>query len=292
MTNYRALQQDLAGVLRATCGEDAVREARYLVQYVTGWDAAKLIACGGDTVSQAHRDAVQSVRVRRQAGEPLSRIRGTREFYGLDFALNADTLDPRADSETLIDAAFDWYRQRGSDTAPRILDLGTGTGCLLLTLLYHWRKATGIGIDRSYNAALQALTNAACLNVQDRSLFVAGDWLGAIGPKSRFDLVIANPPYIPRKDVAGLENAVKNYDPVLALDGGEDGLDPYKTLVYALPTLLTPGGAGLFEVGINQADDVAAMGVQSGATHIRTHADSGGIQRVVDIRYGDKYKKS
>lgn len=284
------LQRTLADFLYDQYGVDAVREARYILTAATGWDAATLIAAMRDPVTSQHMERVQAILARRLAGEPLSRITGVREFYGLDFALNADTLDPRADSETLIDAALAWRKAYGG-TPPRILDLGTGSGCLLLTLLHLWPDAMGVGIDRALGAARQARDNAIRLGLADRCLIINGDWMAAVVPGPHFDLVIANPPYIPRQTIATLDKNVHDYDPLLALDGGEDGLDPYKILVYALPSLLTQGGAGLFEVGIGQAADVAAMGIKSGATRVSIHPDSGGIERVVDIRYGDKSKK-
>ncbi len=290
VSDYAALQRHIAQGLQDQYGADSLREARYILSFVTGWDAAALIARMRDGVAADHLTQSQAILKRRQAGEPLSRITGQREFYGLPFFLNADTLDPRADSETLITAALAWRHTYGASPI-RILDIGTGTGCLLLTLLHAWPDAIGIGVDRSYGAATQAQANAKNLGLADRCLIVNGDWVSAIALDSSFDLVISNPPYIPRSVVPTLDNNVREYDPILALDGGEDGLDPYKHLVYLLPNLLTPHGAGLFEVGIDQAMDVAAMAVNSGATQVSTHADSGGIQRVVDIRYGDKSEK-
>lgn len=286
-TDYKALHQIVTDGLRATCEDNAAREARYVIQYATGWDAAALIARGRDVASADHIQKATAMMLRRQTGEPLSRISGVREFYGLEFALNADTLDPRADSEALIDAALAWLSARG-DGPVHILDVGTGTGCLLLTLLHLWPDATGIGIDRSYQAAAQAAQNADSLGLTDRCLLLQGDWVSAIAPNARFDLILSNPPYIPRAVIPTLDVAVRVHDPILALDGGDDGLNPYRILVYAAPKLLTRTGAVLFEVGIDQAEDVAQMAVESGATQVITHPDSGGIQRVVDIRYGDK----
>lgn len=214
------------------------------------------------------------------AHEPLSRILGIREFWGLPFALSADTLDPRPESETVVAAVLDRLPDR--DHAYRLLDLGTGTGCLLLALLSELPHATGIGVDIAPGAARTARYNAVQLGLAGRAQFLAGHWAAAIA--GRFDAVVANPPYIPTSDIAGLAAEVREYDPRRALDGGPDGLASYREIVSALPRLLRPGGRFATEVGAGLADIVAAILTAQGLRLDSIVPDLAGIPRCVVAR--------
>ncbi|KMO27620.1 SAM-dependent methyltransferase, partial [Methylobacterium tarhaniae] len=172
------------------------------------------------------------------AGEPVARIIGAWEFWGLPFGLSSDTLVPRPDTETLVEAALGLGL--GPDAPHRLADLGTGSGCILVALLTEWPQAVGLGIDRSPGACVTARANAARNGVADRAAFAVGDWASALsGP---FDVVVANPPYIASEVIAGLSGEVRDHDPRLALDGGADGLDAYRTILAQVPRLLAPGG--------------------------------------------------
>ncbi len=204
---------------------------------------------------------------RREAREPVARILGRREFWSLSFELSEATLDPRADSETLVEALLERIGRR--DRALRLLDLGTGSGCLLLALLAELPRAWGVGLDRSEAAAATARRNAEALGLAARSAFVVGDWAGALvsagdGGGAGFDLIVSNPPYITRHELAGLAPEVGRYDPPAALDGGVDGLDAYRALAAALPVLLRPGGWAAVEIGAGQADSASAALVAGG----------------------------
>jgi release factor glutamine methyltransferase len=265
--------------------EDAGREARLLVVAAAGVDTAQIIAHPEQQLSGDTQAKLQAMLARRSAFEPLSRIFGEREFYGRRFALSPATLDPRPDSETLIEAALDIAaRERWRERPIRILDIGTGTGCLLLTLLAELPLATGVGTDIS-NAALQtAALNAASLDVAARAAFMLADMLDGIdGP---FDLVVSNPPYIASADIAGLSPEVRKYDPHAALDGGPDGLDFYRRIAAGLTRVLR--GWAILEVGAGQADAVALLlqqaFVKTRRAEVTRHSDLGGHTRCVAIR--------
>ncbi|ODA67348.1 Release factor glutamine methyltransferase [Methyloligella halotolerans] len=199
---------------------------------------------------------------RRAAGSPISRILGSREFYGRSFRLSEGTLDPRPDTETLIDAVLN---SPLAGNAPRILDLGVGSGAILLTLLAEIEGATGLGIDRSEDALKTARTNAVALGLEHRAGFCCADWLAPLGSPA-FDIVVANPPYIASAEITALAVEVRDHDPLLALDGGPDGLDAYRRIIDSLPKILKPGGAVFFEIGETQAEDVAGLMGAAGLT--------------------------
>jgi release factor glutamine methyltransferase len=220
---------------------------------------------------------------RRLDGEPVSRIFGWREFYGRAFQVDRHTLDPRPDTETLIEAALALVARRGAaDQSLRLLDLGTGTGCILLTLLAELPGATGVGTDVSAPALLLAHANAQHLGVEARARFLAGDWLQPVA--GRFDLIVANPPYLATAEIGRLPREVAAYDPRLALDGGADGLNAYRRIVARAAEVLKPGGAIVLEIGSTQSDAVfallAAAGLGIDAEGSLWH-DLGGHPRVV-----------
>lgn len=217
---------------------------------------------------------------RRVAHEPYSRIRGTREFWSLDFALSPDTLDPRPDSETLIEAALAALPDR---TAPlRVVDLGVGTGALLLALLSEYPNATGLGVDVLPGAVATAARNAASLGVADRAQFVAGDWAEAnLGAA---DVILANPPYIPSGEIVALPPEVVRFDPRRALDGGDDGLMAYRALAPVVQRTLKPDGWAFFELGAGQAADVARIVAAANLRAAGMHHDLAGHERCLVIR--------
>jgi release factor glutamine methyltransferase len=213
--------------------------------------------------------------LRRVAREPLALILGKREFWSLDFAVSPETLIPRPESETLIEAAVEAFRGRPPRT---VLDLGTGTGCLLLAALSEFTSAFGIGVDRSPAAAAVARQNAVALGLADRASFVCGDWADALG--SHFDLVLCNPPYIPKSEVCGLMPEVARFEPRTALDGGPDGLAAYRLLLPTLPRLLERDGAAVLELGAVQAGPVGALARQAGLV-MDLRNDLAGIARAM-----------
>ncbi len=195
---------------------------------------------------------------RRLDGEPVSRILGRREFYGRSFLVDHHTLDPRPDTETLVEAALVFVAREGARERPlRLLDLGTGTGCILLTLLAELPYATGVGTDVSAPALALAGVNAWRLGVEARAHFIAGDWLDAVA--GRFDLIVANPPYLAAAEIGQLPREVGRHDPFVALDGGADGLKAYRRIAARAGAVLRPGGGILLETGPTQSDAVVAL---------------------------------
>ena len=260
--------------------ESARTDARLLVQHALGLDRNALLVERGRILATEELAAIDSLLARRAAREPVSRIIGRREFWSLDFALSPAALDPRPDSETLIEAALDLMSDRSAQL--RVLDLGTGTGCLLLALLSELPNAWGVGVDISPAAVYISRMNAACLGLDDRTAFFVGDWTTALADGvSQFNLILANPPYVADAELAELSPEVACFDPMRALAGGTDGLSAYRALVPELPGLLAPGGHALLEVGAGQAAAVAALLRSAGLAPVATRRDLSGIDRCV-----------
>lgn len=266
-------------------GIDSARiDARLLLGFVLGGGAEQVLAQSGRDLTPTEAQHLEDLVQRRAAREPISHILGAREFWSLPFKVTAATLTPRPDTETLIEAALDTVTQ----PPRRVLDLGTGTGCILLALLSEWKDAQGLGVDASAEALNVAKENAVALGLEHRAQFVLGDWNTAHwtqhlgGP---FDVVMSNPPYILESDMPGLDSGVRDFEPRAALLGGSDGLDAYRAIVAGLDKILTPGGLVIFEVGIHQADDVASILKNRGFSGIERRRDLSGIERAVLARY-------
>ncbi len=219
--------------------------------------------------------AFEALVARRLAHEPVAYITGTRAFWTIDLRVGPGALVPRPDSETLIEAAIDWFGERAPAS---ILDLGTGPGTLLLAALDQWPGATGLGIDRSEAALGYARANAERLGMADRAAFRLGDW-GA-GLDRRFDLILANPPYIGTDET--LPEDVRRYEPASALFAGPDGLDDYRRILPDLRRLLAPGGTAIVEIGWSQAETVSAIARNSGLAPM-VYEDLGGRPRAIRL---------
>lgn len=253
--------------------DNAALEARWLVEQVAGPSADALAPLGSGPAAW-----LDTLLARRLAGQPLWRAIGEREFWGLAFCVSPDTLEPRPDSETLIEAALATLGARREEPLA-ILDLGTGTGCLLIAMLRECPAARGLGIDLSLGACQTASANALTHGVTERCEIRQGRW--AEGVEGRFDLILSNPPYIPSDEIAGLSREVRDHDPLLALDGGRDGLDPYRMFAQTLPDRLSPGGAVILEIGAGQEDDVVAIMREGGFVWRGTRRDLGGHPRAL-----------
>ncbi len=266
----------------AAAGIDNGRlEARLLVGDATGLAVEAMIADPGAAINDAGVIArVERLTKRRLTREPMSQILGSREFWSLPFKVTPDVLTPRPDSETLVEAVLSVVPDRSARLS--LLDLGVGSGCLLLALLHALPNARGLGVDRSERALAVARENAQALGLAGRAEMRAGDW-GA-GLAEQYDIVVSNPPYIPTDDIEGLAPEVSEHEPWLALDGGQDGLDAYRTLAGELPFLVREGGWTALEVGQGQAADVARLMRLAGFRIERVAADLGGIERVVLAR--------
>ncbi|MEC9367886.1 MAG: peptide chain release factor N(5)-glutamine methyltransferase [Pseudomonadota bacterium] len=254
-TTLAGAMTEVAGRLRHAGLETPELDARLLLCSACRVSHESLLRESGRILLADERARLDGFCERRLGGEPVSRIVGRREFWGREFAVTSATLDPRADSETLIEAAL--ALTQGREPPSEILDLGTGTGCLLISLLGEFPGATGVGIDASEEALAVARANAERLGFAGRARFVRGDWL--VGQEGRYGLVVANPPYIPSTDLAGLAPEVAKHDPRRALDGGPDGLEAYRRIAENLETVLAPGGLVLLEIGAGQSEAVLAV---------------------------------
>ena len=236
--------------------ETASLDGRLLLCHASGLTHEALIARNREALPPEAVSLFEGYVARRLRGEPVSRIKGNKEFYGRCFEVDAHTLDPRPDTETLIEAALALVAEKGWQDRPlRLLDLGTGSGCILLTLLAELPSAEGVGADISEGALRRAAENANRLGLAERAHFIATDWFE--GVSGQFDLVLSNPPYIASAEIAGLAREVAGYDPMLALDGGVDGLDAYRRIAQNAAGALQDGGQLVVEIGPTQADAVA-----------------------------------
>jgi release factor glutamine methyltransferase len=252
--------------------EEPRREARLLLAAALGISTGELLA--RDAVNEA---AYAPLLARRAAREPLAYITGHKEFWGLDFFVSPATLIPRPESETLIEAVL------ASGLQPRkVLDLGTGTGCLLLAALHEFPAAFGVGVDVNPEAAALARRNAVHLGLADRAAFLAGHWADALA--ARFDLVLSNPPYIESAAIPGLMEEVAGYEPGRALDGGTDGLAAYRAIIGALPRILAENGLAVLELGAGQAISVGRLAEAAGFTRA-FQRDLAGIERAALLRF-------
>lgn len=277
-TSRAAALVHLRNTLRDAGMPEAAIEARILLFEACGMDATKLALAPEAVIGEEAAIRLALWRDRRLSGEPVWRILGAREFWGLPFTLSPETLVPRPDTEALVALALACLHGAGNARGdPLILDLGTGTGCILIALLHEMPSAYGIGLDRSHEAACTARTNAAANGVQDRSAFFVGDWAAALA--GRFDLIVSNPPYIRSVDIEGLEPEVRFHDPRAALDGGGEGLDPYATIFAQAAGLLAPGGHVVVEFGAGQGDDVVRIAAGTGFSCAERVRDLGNVER-------------
>ncbi len=266
-----------ATVRLSGAGVDSARlDAGLILGAVLGMDRATLLAENTRRLSGQEIARFEALLARRLERRPLAQVLGHREFWSLDFLVTEATLDPRPDSETLVEAVL---ASRQGNPPARLLDLGTGTGCLLLSLLSEWRGAWGLGLDRSPEAAKVAARNASRLGLASRAAIVVADW--SSGLRGTFDVVVANPPYIPEADLAGLAPEVARFEPRTALVAGADGLDDYRRIARALPELLAPGGLVGLEVGSGQAGAVADLLSAEGLLVSGTVRDLAMVERVV-----------
>lgn len=271
----------VAARLAAAGIENGRLEARLLVGDAMGLAVESMIAEPAAPVADPGVMArIERLTKRRLTREPISQILGRREFWSLPFKVTPDVLTPRPDSETLIEAVLSIVPDRSARLS--VLDLGVGSGCLLLSLLHALPNATGVGVDRSERALAVARENAEALRLADRAEMRAGNWGAELA--DQYDIVVSNPPYILSDDIEGLAPEVSEHEPWLALDGGADGLDAYRTLAGELPFLVREGGWAALEVGQGQAPVVVRLVRAAGFRIERVAADLAGIDRVILAR--------
>ncbi len=260
--------------------EDPRREARLMLGAACGFSPVGMVAEPGAPFGPA-AGKLAIFAARRAAGEPLSRIVGAREFWGLALTITPDVLDPRPETETIVETAVAKFRDRRMD-ALRILDLGVGSGALLCALLTEFKNARGIGVDVSAPAAEAARRNIEACGLARRAEVRVADWTAnLVGP---FDLIVSNPPYVRSADIAGLPREVRDFDPTLALDGGFDGLEAYRAIMPASAPLLAARGRLLVEIGVGQAAQVLAIATNAGFVECTLHRDIAVVERVLAAR--------
>ncbi|WP_439395893.1 peptide chain release factor N(5)-glutamine methyltransferase [Bradyrhizobium sp. PMVTL-01] len=280
--SIESARRAVAAQLRSAQLDEAELDARILIGAVVGLDLTGLIAQAARPLTSAEALQLAQYAGRRIAGEPVARILGMREFWGLSFRLSEATLVPRPDTETVVERALELFREQKIHR-PRIVDIGTGSGAILLALLHEIPDAFGVGTDLSLTALGTARGNAAALGLGNRSAFVGCSYLAALsGP---FDLIVSNPPYIPSAEIPKLSVDVREHDPHLALDGGNDGYDAYRALIPQAAERLVPGGALIVEAGQGQARNIETLMAAAALVVDRPPmADLAGIPRAVSAR--------
>lgn len=272
-----ALLNDAQARLTAVSGELARRDAEILLAFSLGTSASRLPLFDGP-VSPEQLTRFQGLVAQRATGEPVAYIVGEQEFWSLTFKVNEHTLVPRPDTETLVEVGL---QNLPDAAASRILDLGTGSGCILLSILCERPNGFGLGVDMSSGALDIAKANAERLGFAERCEFKKGDWFSPVDEADVFDLIVSNPPYIETADMQTLMSDVKDYEPATALDGGEDGLQCYRRITADATSFLRPGGTLAVEVGIGQDSAVSRLFEDAGFVDVSIHADLAGVNRVV-----------
>ena len=278
---YRELYEEGRRILEQAGLPDAALDARFLLEEVCGTNLQTLLVFPEKKVTEEEVNQYRAFVQRRKDREPTAMILGEWDFMGLTFRLNKSTLIPEQDTEVLVETALEELKRRGLREAPlRILDLCTGSGCILLSLLHELRNAGGLGTDLSEEALEAARENAVRLGLQERGTFRQGDLWEPVGDE-RFDLIVSNPPYVPTEVIPTLEPEVRCGEPYAALDGGEDGLVFYRRIMREAAGHLKPSGIIIVESGFDEAPQIAALMQDQKLRGIRTVKDYGGLDRVV-----------
>jgi release factor glutamine methyltransferase len=281
MTTLNEMMAHLRNHFAVAGVEDPMAEARILVAGLMGLSRADFISRGEDQISLEHERALHAASGRRVRGEPVYRILGRREFYGLDLGLSKDTLEPRPDTEVLVELVLDLVKARRREPL-EILDLGTGTGAICLALLSQLPAARGTGTDLAPGALGQAAANAHANGLSDRFSTIESRWFEKI--TGRYDVIVSNPPYISSDVIPRLDREVREHDPFLALDGGKDGLDAYRDIAARTATFLTTDGIVAVETGFDQKNSVRAIFESSGFVEIAAAKDLAGNDRAQAFR--------
>ncbi len=261
--------------LRAAGIDSAARDARALVAHALGVAANRIVLLGSDPIDLKAQERLAGYLERRLRHEPVSKITGWRQFWGRDFHISKAVLDPRPETETVIVEAL-------KHPAATVLDLGTGSGILAVTLMAEWPKAQALATDISPAALAVAGKNAARYDIGDRLSFAQSNWFE--GVQGEFDLIVANPPYIAMEEMAGLDRDVRDFDPHIALTPGGDGLDPYRVIAAAVGRHLSPDGRVIIEIGHQQAANVLQIFQDAGLSSLCCHPDLAGRDRVISAR--------
>jgi release factor glutamine methyltransferase len=260
-----------AARLRAAGVDDPGRDARILLAHAARIEAARVTLIAPEELAPDIAERYEQLIALRAVRIPVSHLLGEREFYGRRFKISAEVLDPRPETEILVEAAL-------AEPYERLLDLGTGSGCILVTLLGERQSATGVGVDLSEDACLQASANAVLHHIQARADIICSDWFDKV--EGQFDLIVSNPPYIAQDEMDGLADEVRR-EPFMALSDGGDGLGAYRAIAASVMAHLAPGGRLVLEIGPTQAPAVMALMAQAGLKGLRVVPDLDGRARVI-----------
>jgi len=274
MISLAQAQAQIRTALRDAGIDSADVDARLLLEAATGLDRIAILSAPETLLNADQAAQLRQLTERRLCNEPMAYILGRREFRSLEFITPSGVLIPRPDTETLIEAALE-----AAPGARSILDMGVGSGCILLSLLHALPDAEGWGVDQSAIALRTSAKNARRLGLSARAYLLASDWGAALS--RRFDLVVSNPPYIPSADIEGLASDVRDFEPRAALDGGADGLSAYRIITAQMPLLLAPGGVAVLEIGWDQSEAVGRLLTLAGLADIRVRKDLAGLDRVM-----------
>lgn len=274
------LMADARERLRAAGLDTPDLDARLLVEWATGKTRLDLISAPEQTIGSDAVGKLFDALDRRLRGEPVHRIMGMREFFGLPFRLSAETLEPRPDTEVLVELVIPALEALAAKNPTlELLDMGTGTGAIIVSLLHRFERAHGIGLDMAEGALAMARINAVANGVGDRFAALKSDWFDNV--RGRFHLIVSNPPYIPHEDIAGLSREVREHDPLAALDGGADGLNFYRALAQKAADHLYKDGMVAVEIGAGQFQDVEALFESAGFSLAGYASDLGGHRRAM-----------
>lgn len=277
--NLKTAWREAANKLKKVGVKTPLLDARLLLQYVLGITYEELLISATRILTVAEIEIYAQLIIQRSTREPVSKILGIKEFWSLDFKVTKDTLDPRPDSETLIHEVLENFKDK--ERPLKILDLGTGSGCLVITLLTEYKNATAVAVDKSSEALKVASENAEYHKLSDRIEFIESDWLENV--EGEFDVIISNPPYIKKEAIDFLAAEVRLYDPLMALDGGEDGLDIYRFLTPKIAEHLNSHGKCFYEIGEWQEEPITQMIEENGYELNNVQKDLAGIPRIISF---------
>lgn len=270
------LQKKITKILAEGGIETNSLDARIILREIFNFDEKELILNSDLILSESKISKVQKIITRRLNFEPVSKIFGKRDFYNSTFSISDDVLDPRPETENIVEIANNFILEKGYES---FIDLGTGSGCIILSILKENKNLTAVGVDISIDAINIAKKNSKDMNLEKRSSFLVSNWLSSI--YNSYDLIISNPPYIPSDEIITLSKTVKNFDPLISLDGGQDGLKCYKEIAEDINRVINKNGRVILEIGYNQAHDVIKIFESKEFKLLKIYNDINGLNRIL-----------
>jgi len=270
------LQKKITKILAEGGIETNSLDARIILKEIFNFDEKELILNSDLILSESKISKVQKIITRRLNFEPVSKIFGKRDFYNSTFSISDDVLDPRPETENIVEIANNFILEKGYES---FIDLGTGSGCIILSILKENKNLTAVGVDISIDAINIAKKNSKDMNLEKRSSFLVSNWLSSI--YNSYDLIISNPPYIPSDEIITLSKTVKNFDPLISLDGGQDGLKCYKEIAQDINRVINKNGRVILEIGYNQAHDVIKIFESKEFKLLKIYNDINGLNRIL-----------